>query len=175
MLCYKKIKVALLFVFLMGCEFQPLYGTRGNAIITGEMKFIEVRPISDRMGQTLRNHLIQNFKPLNNLKNSRYVLNIQLSENKQNLAIKKSEIATRANLIIIANYQIVSKSSGELLSQGSSQMITSYYALDYLGASSSQKTISTVQEQLANDGFALIRNFFSVEGLNIFLVKQRNA
>ena len=131
MLCYKKIKVALLFVFLMGCEFQPLYGTRGNSIITGEMKFIEVSPISDRIGQTLRNHLIQNFKPLDNLKNSKYVLNIQLSENKQNLAIKKSEIATRANLIIIANYQIISKSSGELLSQGSSQMITSYNILTH--------------------------------------------
>ena len=109
MLCYKKIKVALLIIFLIGCDFQPLYGTRGNSIITGEMKFIEVSPISDRMGQTLRNHLIQNFKPLDNLKNSKYVLNIQLSENKQNLAIKKSEIATRANLIIIANYQIISK------------------------------------------------------------------
>ena len=87
MLCYKKINVALLIIFLIGCDFHPLYGTRGNSIITGEMKFIEVSPISDRMGQTLRNHLIQNFKPLDNLKNRKYVLNIQLSENKSAFSI----------------------------------------------------------------------------------------
>ena len=50
-------------------------------------------------------------------------------------------------------------------------MINSYYALDHLGASSRQKTISTVQEQLSNDDCAVIRNFFSVEGLNILFVE----
>ena len=46
-------------------------------------------------------------------------------------------------------------------------IINSYYAVDYLGSPSLQKKINMVQEQFANDGCAVIRNFFSDDGLNI--------
>ena len=49
------------------------------------------------------------------------------------------------------------------------EMINSYYAVDQPGHPSRQKTISLVQEELANDGCAVIRNFFSEEGLNALL------
>ena len=48
-------------------------------------------------------------------------------------------------------------------------MIDSFYSVDHLGSPSCQKTISMVQEQLANDGCSVIRNFFSDDGLNILL------
>tara|TARA_B100001079_G_scaffold268510_1_gene279016 strand:- start:364 stop:1224 length:861 start_codon:yes stop_codon:yes gene_type:complete len=49
------------------------------------------------------------------------------------------------------------------------EMINSYYAVDQPGHPNRQKTISLVQEELANDGCAVIRNFFSEEGLNALL------
>ena len=50
-----------------------------------------------------------------------------------------------------------------------SQMINSYYAVKQPGHHIRQKTISLVQEELANDGCAVIRNFFSEGGLNVLL------
>ena len=52
-------------------------------------------------------------------------------------------------------------------------MINSYYAVDQLGVPSRQKTVSMVQEQLANDGCAVIRNFFSDYGLNALLCEAQ--
>jgi hypothetical protein len=49
------------------------------------------------------------------------------------------------------------------------EMINSYFAIDQPGNPIRQKTINLVQEELANDGCAVIRNFFSEGGLNALL------
>ena len=93
------------------------------------MRKIEISPIVNRLGQQLRNHLVQNINPFGNTGNAKFLLKVVLTENKQNLAIKKSEIATRANLTFLATYSVVRKSNGTVMTKGSSSIITSYNIL----------------------------------------------
>ena len=106
-----------------GCGFHPIFGKSGETIIDSEMRNIEISPIADRLGQQLRNHLVQDINPFGKSRNIKFVLKVALSESKQNWAIKKSEIATRANLTFVATYILTRKSSGALLTNGSSRMI----------------------------------------------------
>jgi LPS-assembly lipoprotein len=131
MLFCKNLSVFLVILILPGCGFQPIFGSGTSSIIKGELQYIEISPIANKTGQTLRNQLVQNIQPLGKSKTTKYRLNVRLTENKQRLAIKKSEIATRANLSFIANYEIFSKASGTLLTQGTSHMISSYNILTH--------------------------------------------
>ena len=54
-------------------------------------------------------------------------------------------------------------------------MLSSFYAVNQPGHPSRQKTINLVREELANEGCAVIRNFFSVEGLNALLGEAKDC
>jgi len=126
-------KIAIMLFSLLiffGCGFQPIFGTRAGSEIRKEVRYIEISPIADRIGQQLRNHLIHDIMPLGRLSVTKYKLNVILTESKQNLAIKKSEIATRANLRFKASYKIILKSNRKQITQGHSQMTTSYNILN---------------------------------------------
>ena len=77
----------------------------------------------------MRNELERRITPKGRARVSRYVLTVKLTESKQGLAVKKSEIATRANLILRATYTITRKSDGKNITSGNSRMITSYNIL----------------------------------------------
>ena len=130
MLCCKRAQIIWSLIFILGCGFQPAFKKGTESIIESEMRFLEISPIKDRIGQKLRNHLVQEITPLGRARPSKYRLIITLSETKQNLAIKKSEIATRANLQFVAKYDVISKSSGALLTHGSSRITTSFNILN---------------------------------------------
>ena len=126
---YNFIYTCLCLLCLSGCGFQPIFGKGGKTIIKSEMREIEISPIANRLGQQLRNHLVQNINPFGNSGKSKFVLKVVLTESKQNLAIKKSEVATRANLTFFAAYSVVRKTNGAVMTKGSSSIITSYNIL----------------------------------------------
>ena len=117
-------------LILFGCGFRPILGTKTGSEIRKEVRYIEISPIADRIGQQLRNHLVHAIMPLGRARVTKYKLIVKLTESKQDLAIKKSEIATRANLKFNANYEIILKSNGKRLAGGHSRMITSYNILN---------------------------------------------
>ncbi len=126
---FKIVFVALNLFVLTGCGFQPIYGAGTNSVFESEMRLIEISPIKDRIGQQLRNELEQQITPKGRARLSKYILKVELSESTQGLSVKKSEIATRANLSFRASYNIVEKKDGALLSSGSNRMVTSYNIL----------------------------------------------
>jgi len=129
MLFCKNAIILFSLLMLFGCGFQPILGTGTGSEIGKEVRGIEISPIADRIGQQLRNHLVHDIMPLGRSSVTKYKLIVKLTESKQDLAIKKSEIATRANLRFSANYEIILKSNGKKIAQGHSQMITSYNIL----------------------------------------------
>ena len=130
MLFCKKTIILFSLLTLFGCGFQPILGTRTGSEIRRVVGYIEISPIADRIGQQLRNHLVHDIMPLGGSRVPKYKLIVTLTESKQNLAIKKSEIATRANLRIKASYKIILKSNRKQITQGHSQMTTSYNILN---------------------------------------------
>lgn len=129
MLFYRNLGIFISLLVIAGCGFEPIFKAVGMRNTNNELRYIEIKPIENRIGQQLRNHLVQDIMPLGRQRDAKYALNVTLTESKANLAIKKSEIATRANLIFYANYTLTLKSNGEKLTSGGSRMVTSYNIL----------------------------------------------
>lgn len=150
-------------LILFGCGFQPIFGTKTRSEIRKEVRYIEISPIADRIGQQLRNHLIHDIMPLGKLRVTKYKLNVKLTESKQNLAIKKSEIATRANLKFVANYEIILKSNGKKIAQGHSRMITSYNILNQTFSTlmaeknARKRAVREISSEIANKIYSFFR------------------
>lgn len=117
-----------------GCGFRPLYESGGGSD-EAVLATVEVATIKDRMGQQLRNLLIENLAPRGPAGRTDYRLSVTLTESKSSLAIKKDETATRANLTITADFKLVALKdprlgvfSGRSLSTNSYNILTSDFA-----------------------------------------------
>ena len=127
-----KLIASLAAVFMLtGCGFTPIYGSAGESNIGAKLATVEVAPIRDRIGQRLRNLLLDRINPGGKPSDPNYQLKVQLYENKQELAVKKSEFSTRANLRFLAKFQLrgINEQKGQLFS-GDVRIITSYNILN---------------------------------------------
>ena len=113
---------------LMGCGFRPLYGSGDAAETENELAAIQVRPIDDRIGQILHNHLLDLLTPRGQPRQPKYELDVRLRETIARLGVEKSELATRANLRITAKFLLLSHDGG-LLFSGESVTISSFNIL----------------------------------------------
>jgi LPS-assembly lipoprotein len=97
--------LALMAALLGGCGFHSLYGSGSSAATAApELAQIQILPIDDRVGQLVRNDLIDMFNTDQKADRIRYQLKIILSENTGLLAVQKDQLATRANYRLTANY-----------------------------------------------------------------------
>lgn len=117
--------------YVAGCGFQPLYGERQSAEgAAASLGQISVPPIPERLGQLLRIELIHRLTPTGQPQSPAYVLDVELRESKQDLAVRKDATATRANLIIAATFRLISVQSEQTLFTGTVRSINSYNILD---------------------------------------------
>jgi LPS-assembly lipoprotein len=133
----RRLSIVLL-VGLAACGFQPLYGQRGatGGSMPDELAAIRVVPIADRTGQLLYNNLRDRLNPHGKPVDPRYLLDIALREEREELALRGDETATRANLRLMADYVLRrAVSEGEpgkddIVTKGQSRITTSYDILD---------------------------------------------
>ena len=130
MLWFRTIVIGLLVAATAGCGFQPLYGGGKKGRATTELASIRIEPIVDRSGQLLRNELFDLLNPYGSPTQPLYRLSVTISEGKSELAVKKSEIATRANLRITASYTLYNVETSQSVFSGTSSVVGSYNVLD---------------------------------------------
>ncbi len=111
MSCCRIFATALL-LLLGACGFQPLYGHRDNIHVTDEFAAIQIVRIEDRAGQELRNHLLKTMQPRGRLANTRYRLEIEVTEGRTSLGVRKSAFATRGALRVNAAVRFISNETG---------------------------------------------------------------
>jgi len=118
-------------VALSGCGFQPLYGRpQAGAPSTAEhMAAVRIAPLPDRLGQQLHNFLRDRLNPLGQPSDPAYSLNIELNEYRQELGIRQDETATRANLIVSAQFYLKAIGSDKVLLRGLATSTNSYNIL----------------------------------------------
>ena len=114
--------------FATGCGFQPLHAPSAGASAP-DMGKIRIAPISDRVGQQLHNLLLDKLTPSGPPKAPRYVLHVKLGESLQNLAVRKDDVATRANLVMSASFSLVRVGDGKVLLSNSATSANSYNIL----------------------------------------------
>ena len=176
MLLSKKIMslfTLIILISLTGCGFEPIYGAETSSVFETDLREIEISPIEDRIGQQLRNELEQRIMPKGRARFSKYILKVTLSKSKQGLAVKKSEIATRANLNFRASYQITRKIDDVVLTSGSSRMVTSYNILTkpFATLMAEKDAIKRAVREISADITSKIATFFKLNRDKLTAVK----
>ena len=113
-----------------GCGFRPMYGTPSGAAtgVDADMASIRIDPIKDRVGQQLRNALLQRISPRGEAADYAYTLQVKLSEGVNNLGFRKDTFATVTNLSLSA--QVVLSGNNAII-LGETVTTTVYF--DHLG------------------------------------------
>ncbi len=138
---------------LAGCGFQPLYGDRADFTIADKFAEVQVAPIADRIGQQLHNALVAQLYVRGRTEKPSYRLNTLLSETTASLAVRKSTLATRANLKMTARYKVLNTADGRQIMAATSTATVSYNILDSeFGTLMAEKNArERAVQQLAND------------------------
>lgn len=112
-----------------GCGFRPLYGRQAGPdgeAVTAQLAAVQVKPIRDRRGQLLHNNLLDRLNPEGSAATSLYVLEVSLTEVREELAVRRDETATRANLVLTANYRLRELASNEVVFASVSRATTGF-------------------------------------------------
>lgn len=113
-----------LLLLTAGCGFRPLYGEDAGGTAVQGLNETRVERIPDREGQLLRTRLELLFG--SGKAPARYALNVDLSTNVRDVAIRRDETATRRNIIARADYALVRIEDGSVLEQGTARSTNSY-------------------------------------------------
>lgn len=127
---FRATALAVCLAILGGCGFQPLYGQRDRGSVAAELAAVKIKLIENRIGQQLHNFLLDRLNPRGKPATAIYDLIIKLKESKEELAIRKDETATRANLTLRAEYELRRAATGEILVEGFIRSVTSYNIVD---------------------------------------------
>lgn len=112
-----------------GCGFRPLYGKqagRDGEAVTAQLAAVQIKPIRDRRGQQLYNNLLDGLNPNGSAAAPLYVLEVALTEVREELAVRRDETATRANLVLTANYRLREIASNEVVFASVSRATTGF-------------------------------------------------
>ncbi|EWY41333.1 hypothetical protein N825_27740 [Skermanella stibiiresistens SB22] len=104
----------LCLMLLPACGYQPLHGASAPA--AHELTLVQVNNIPNRLGQQLRNSLIDRFYRDGRPAAPEYTLDIGLSPSIAKLGIALDDSATRAELTVLANYTLRNAQGAAVLS-----------------------------------------------------------
>lgn len=94
------------------CGFRPLYAppledANGVGVYAFDvLRSVEIAAIPDREGQYLHNKLSRLLQPQGRSSETNFILNVSLSEGTTSLAVRKSALATRANLLVHGSFSL---------------------------------------------------------------------
>ena len=174
MLELKKIAGAALILSLCACGFEPLYveKTGGNDLwyynneydtdIVREMSQIRIQGVTDRIGQLIKNELMDTFNPHGTPKNAKYFLKIEpVNKETTEQALRDDITATREKVKYTAKYELWSEKDGHLVS-GKSWVFLSYDLLDNPYSTTMDK------KKVEKDGAKIIANDISLRIASYF-------
>jgi LPS-assembly lipoprotein len=118
--------LALALAPLGACGFRPLYAEREGEALMDELAAIEIAGLGGRLGQELRNGLLDELNPTGLPEPSRYVLVVRLSRRESALAIQLDSTVTRFDMILRAAFVLRRKEDGEVLLRDNVRRVASY-------------------------------------------------
>jgi LPS-assembly lipoprotein len=114
------------------CGFRPLYAPSGSETAQSQVfafdafRKMEIAQIADRQGQFLRNELVELMHPSGRARIVEYDLGINLSESKARLAIRRSSDVTRANLTMLAEFVLSSRTDNSVILRDTAKSTSGY-------------------------------------------------
>jgi LPS-assembly lipoprotein len=111
---------------LAGCTLRPMLHATNDDAVRGELEAISITGLDDRLGQLVRNALLDELNPTGAEVPSRYILDVDLERSATALGIQLDNVITRFNLTLTARFELLDSKSGQSLYQSSVQRVASY-------------------------------------------------
>lgn len=103
---------------LAGCGYHPLYGSSATSPgVAGNLAGISIPEASDRPGQLIRNELISSMQTGKG--EEKYLLNLTTTVQDNGVIQKKQPAVTRQAILITTSYELIDRSTGKVLTKGS--------------------------------------------------------
>ena len=109
---------------LAGCGFRPMLKAGEEPAVREQLAAIEIAGLAGRLGQLVRNALLDELNPTALEVPSRYKLVIQLNRRASALGIQLNNTITRYNLTLTARFQLLD--DAEILYSSTVRRIASY-------------------------------------------------
>lgn len=138
---------------LGGCGLRPLYGRAsapGGGVVA-ELAAIRVAPIDGRAGQLLRNHLLDALNPTGQPVQPRWLLDVSVLADRNDLAKQADDVTTRVSLSLTAEYALRDPARERVLTKGTRRSIAGYNLIqsEYANLIASQDAEARAAQQLA--------------------------
>jgi len=111
---------------LGACGFRPLLKETEGVDVREQLAAIDVAGLSGRLGQLVRNSLLDELNPTALAVASRYVLAVDLDRRINALGIQLDNTITRYNLTLTARFQLRRREDNQVLYRSSVRRIASY-------------------------------------------------
>ena len=129
---FRVVLLVAMLLNLTACGFHALYGQGGAGVASApnQLALVRIDRIPDRLGQELRNALLDRITPMGPPSEPRYFLHVSIKETLQELGIRKDETATRANLRLNADYVLYDAITRAELFKAKLRAVGSYNILE---------------------------------------------
>jgi len=102
---------------LAGCGYRPMYGSSATSPgVAGSLAAISIPEPTDRPGQLIRNELISSMQAGKG--EEKYLLNLTTTVADNGVIQKKQPAVTREAILITTNYELIDRSSGKVVTKG---------------------------------------------------------
>lgn len=170
MLLYKHISAIVIILSINACGFEPLYNKKPSSdAVNDDLAHVEILTLkdkvyhNDRLGQVLKNLLLDRFNPYGRPERPFYKLDVKLTYNKTQLGFKIVDEATRAKLTLNAEYVLSESKTKAVLFRGKSRSINSYNIIssDFATLSAEKNAMDRATRELADEITLRVSTFFS--------------
>ncbi len=113
---------------ISSCTVQPLNSVEtGGSVAPSELSAVNVKEVSNRVGQQVRNYLIFGLTGGGHPENATHQLSLDVTANTVNISVVTSTAApTAAQVTVTARYRLTDNSGKETIATGIRQAIASY-------------------------------------------------
>lgn len=153
---------------LSGCGFQPLYGKQASGrAVAPELGAIEINEIGEgterRIGQILKNELINRFTAGQGRQPTRYRLLVEIHQSTAALQIQTNDTMTRFNLVLTANFELYDSTTSTLLFSSTAHATGSYDVVvsEYATLVAEEATAENSARDLSNTITNLLSLYFA--------------
>ena len=149
-----------------GCGFQPIYAkprTAESSAMATQLASVRVKGIDDRLGQQVRNSLVESLSPRGEPARPDYILSVRLSQSSGGFASSKDGNATIERMSVTATYDLSEAVSGRAVYSGQASSFTSFRYIGPRYASTAAERDSEVSaaSEIATSIRAALSAFFS--------------
>jgi len=151
---------------LSACGFRPMYADNAGAPALGEeFGTVSIEPIPDRLGQMVRNHLLDRINPYGEPAAPDYLLKVTVDKSLEGYGFRSDEAITRESLTLNAVFTLVEQSSGKVVLQDEVRAIQAYDVVqsDFANYSAEQDAEARTALQISEMVVARLGLFFKSE------------